>query len=233
MYEAQSRASESSARLILGLDGKRLVRSGDRPVTARPHPPEVCLPPSGRIRQNFRRALMTLLALLLVSSPAIAQTPAPGAAPEPGSPDALMLEYQQVQARLGQLQVQVIQENVELEVWRSEIDEMVTAAMREINPDTEAHIARLDVLSQEAASAQQAQDATVIQTLMTEVMSLRSELDAAQTAAVQREDVQAEIQSFEAGLMAKVSEIDPEAMDLFARLEELEGILGAGGPGGG
>lgn len=178
-----------------------------------------------------------LLLMMALVAPARAQTPPPPAGGTPPaqapSPQALMAEYQQVQSRLGRLQAQVIQADAELEARRSGIDELVTAAMNEIDPETDAHIARLEVLSQEAMEAQRAQDSAVMETLMTEVASLRSALGAAQAAAIQRDDVQREIQSFEADLMLKVAEVDPEAPQLLARLEELEEILSAGGPGSG
>jgi hypothetical protein len=144
-----------------------------------------------------------------------------------------MAEYQEVQSRLGQLQVQVIRENAELEAHRSAIDELVNVAMREADPETDAHIARLEVLSEEAMAAQRTQDSATMQTLMGEIVQLRSALNAAQAAAVAREDVRSEIESFEAALMLKLREVDPEAPGLAARLDELAEILSAGGPGGG
>ena len=158
--------------------------------------------------------------------------PAPGAAPEPGSPEALMAEYQEVQSRLGQLQVQVIRENAELSAHRSAIDELVTAAMRDFDAETDTRIARLEELSGEAMAAQRAQDAEAMQALMGEIGQHRTALNAAQAAAVAREDVRSEIESFEAALMARLREVDPEAPELQARLEELAGILSGGGPGG-
>ncbi len=180
-----------------------------------------------------------LLLVLLATLTGSAEGQAPlvpgggGAAPEPGSPEALMAEYQEVQSRLGQLQVQVIRENAELEAHRSAIDELVNVAMREADPETDAHIARLEVLSEEAMAAQRTQDSATMQTLMGEIVQLRSALNAAQAAAVAREDVRSEIESFEAALMLKLREVDPEAPGLAARLDELAEILSAGGPGGG
>ncbi len=144
-----------------------------------------------------------------------------------------MAEYQQVEARLGQLQVQVIQEDAELQTRRSAIDEMVLAAMVEINPESQAHIDRLSELSEEATVAQQAQDNESMQSIMNEAMTIRSALDAAQSEAILREDVRSEIQSFEEVLMEKVVEIDPEARDLVIRLEELAAELTEATPPGG
>ena len=181
---------------------------------------------------HLRRApAIVFLWMLLVSGPALAQGPGP-AQSAPDSTEALFAEYQQVQERLGLLQVQTIQQNVELEARRTAIDEMLMAAMIDINPEAEAHIERLDVLSEEAIVAQRAQDTEALRSLMAEAAGLRFELEAAQAQAIEREDVQAEIQSFETDLMAKAVEIDPEAMEVLARMEELADLLSVGGPGG-
>ena len=177
-----------------------------------------------------RGPAIAFLLTMLIASPAVAQDPNPTQdVPDPN--EALFTEYQQLQGRLGQLQVQAIQENGELETRRTEIDEMLMAAMIEINPETEAHIARLEVLSEEAIVAQQAQNVEALQPLMAEAMGLRSELEAAQAQAIERENVQAEIQSFETDLMAKAVEIDPEATELLTRMQELAELLSIGGPG--
>ena len=177
-----------------------------------------------------RGPAIAFLLTMLIASPAVAQDPNPTQdVPDPN--EALFTEYQQLQGRLGQLQVQAIQENGELETRRTEIDEMLMAAMIEINPETEAHIARLEVLSEEAIVAQQAQNVEALQPLMAEAMGLRSELENAQAQAIELEHVQAEIQSFETDLMAKTVEIDPEATELLTRMEELAELLSVGGPG--
>ena len=177
-----------------------------------------------------RGPAIAFLLTMLIASPAVAQDPNPTQdVPDPN--EALFTEYQQLQGRLGQLQVQAIQENGELETRRTEIDEMLMAAMIEINPETEAHIARLEVLSEEAIVAQQAQNVEALQPLMAEAMGLRSELEDAQAQAIELEHVQAEIQSFETDLMAKAVEIDPEATELLTRMQELAELLSIGGPG--
>ncbi len=177
-----------------------------------------------------RGPAIAFLLTMLIAGPAIAQDPNPTQdVPDPN--EALFTEHQQLQQRIGQLQVQAIQENGELEARRTAIDEMLMAAMIEINPETEAHIARLEALSEEAIVAQQAQNMEVLQPLMAEAMGLRSELEDAQAQAIERENVQAEIQSFETDLMAKAVEIDPEATELLARMQELAELLSAAGPG--
>jgi len=182
------------------------------------------------------RAIIAVLAmgLLVLAAPARSQIPLGPGAPgpmDPTSAEGLMAEYQEVQSRLGRLQVQAIDENADLDARRTELDGLVTSAMSEINPESEVQIQRLTVLSDEAMVAQQAQDSARLQEIMTEAMVIRSELEAAQTAAVNREDVQAQIQSFEEDLMARVVLIDPEAPALLARLEELSEVLSTGGPG--
>ena len=189
-----------------------------------------------RARPGSPRPPRTLVLLLLLlagfAGGAGAQAP-PLPVPEPGSPEALMAEYREVQSRLGQLQVRVIRENAELAAHRSAIDELVTAAMRDFDAETDTRIARLEELSGEAMAAQRAQDTEAVQALMGEITRHRTALNAAQEAAVAREDVRSEIESFEAALMARLREVDPEAPELQARLNELARILSGGGPGGG
>lgn len=191
--------------------------------------------PPRRARPVYARPLRALALLLLplagFAGSAGAQAP-PGPAPDPGSPEALMAEYQAVQSRLGQLQVRVIRENAELAAQRSAIDELVTAAMRDVDAETDTRIARLEELSGEAMAAQRAQDTEAMQALMGEITRHRTALNAAQATAVAREDVRSEIESFEAALMARLREVDPEAPELQARLDELARILSGGGPGG-
>ncbi|MDE0395613.1 MAG: hypothetical protein OYK82_12640 [Gammaproteobacteria bacterium] len=189
-------------------------------------PPHRARPGSAR---PPRALVLLLLPLAGFAGGAGAQAPP---VPDPGSPEALMAEYREVQSRLGQLQVQVIRENAELAAHRSAIDELVTAAMRDFDAETDTRIARLEELSGEAMAAQRAQDTEAVQALMGEIAQHRTALNAAQEAAVAREDVRSEIESFEAALMARLREVDPEAPELQARLDELVRILSGGGPGG-
>ena len=189
-----------------------------------------CLSRATALFDLRRGPAIAFLLTMLIAGPTVAQDPNPTQdTPDPNQ--ALFTEYQELQQHLGQLQEQAIQENGELETRRTAIDEMLMTAMIEINPETEAHIARLEVLGEEAIVAQRAQNAEALQPLMAEAMGLRSELEDAQAQAIEREDVQAEIQSFETDLMVKAVEIDPEATELRARIEELAELLSVGGPG--
>lgn len=182
---------------------------------------------------NYLRQIALLaLAASIPAGGVAAQALPPSGAPADAD-QAALAELQQVQQQLGQLQIQAITDNAALEAQRSTIDDMLLSAMSDIDPETQQNIDRLDVLSQEAISAQQAQDAEAINALMTEAMQLRSALEAAQAQALQRDDIQTEIQRFEDDLMAAVVEIDPEADGLYTRIDELSEQLGVAGPGGG
>ena len=183
---------------------------------------------SNHLPQASALALAALLAAGSVHAQALPPSGGPSAADQ-----AAFTELQQTQQALGQLQVQAINEHTELETRRSAIDEMLLSAMAEIDPDTQGNIDRLDVLSQEAIAAQQAQDGATLDALMTEATQLRTSLESAQAEALQRDDIQAEIQQFEEALMAAVLEIDPDAGALLERIDELSAQLGVVGPGGG
>ena len=94
-----------------------------------------------------------------------------------------MAEYQAVQSRLGQLQGPG--DPGRMRSWaaqRSAIDELVTAAMRDVDAETDTRIARLEELSGEAMAAQRAQDTEAMQALMGEITRHRTALNAAQAA---------------------------------------------------
>ncbi len=170
--------------------------------------------------------------------PALGQVPAPAPPPGAGASDttaALMEEYQNSLQALGELQIQALRDDTTLEGRRSAIDTLLVATMAEIDPQTMPNISRLDSLAAIAREAQQRQDSAAIEGLMGTMMTLRGDLQAAQAEALQRDNVQAEIQRFEEALMAAVLAIDPAAAALRARIEELEmalaSVLPPGGPG--
>jgi hypothetical protein len=138
---------------------------------------------------------------------------------------ALFQEYQSTLDQLGQLQVQALQTDTSLEEHRSSIDTLIISTMSAIDPATPGNIQRLDSLAAEARAAQQASNNAGVQALMGSMMTLRGELEAAQSEAMQRPDVQSAIQRFEEAMLAAILLIDPGAGALQARLDELEAAL--------
>jgi hypothetical protein len=158
-----------------------------------------------------------------------AQVPAPpppaGANAVDDSTAALFQEYQSTLQQLGQLQVQALQTDASLDEHRSSIDTLIIATMAQVDPGTHANIERLDSLAAEARAAQQARNNAAVDALMGPMMTLRGELEAAQSEALQQPQVQSAIQGFEDAMLAAIVAIDPGAAALQARLDELEEAL--------
>jgi hypothetical protein len=178
------------------------------------------------------RTPVVLAVLSLSIAPALAvsaQTPAPpppaGANAVDDSTAALFQEYQSTLQQLGQLQVQALQTDASLEAHRTTIDTLIITTMADIDPETRPNIERLDSLAAQARAAQQARDNAAVDALMGPMMTLRGELEAAQSEALQRPEVQSAIQGFEDAMLAAIVAIDPGAAALQARLEELETAL--------
>lgn len=164
-------------------------------------------------------AALTLAFVLAV--PAAAQQMMPPQQELPDSVQQLMDEFQETEARFSALQNQVIQENPELQSRQQEIGLMVNDAMREIDPQAESRIQRLQALEQEAMAAQQEQDMAAFQSLMMEAQELQTALRTAQEEALEREEVQGAVEAFQADVLVAMTEQDPEAESMLERLQDL------------
>jgi hypothetical protein len=151
--------------------------------------------------------------------------PPAGANAVDDSTAALYEEYQSTLEQLGQLQVQALQADASLEQHRSTIDTLILTTMVAIDPETHSNIQQLDSLAAEARTAQLARNNAGVQELMGPMMTLRGELEAAQSEAMQRPEVQSAIQGFEDAMLAAIVAIDPGAAALQTRLDELEAAL--------
>lgn len=187
------------------------------------------------------RALPTLVGLALalgfLAGPGSlsAQQPVPtplDVQPAPDSIQAMMSEYQEKAQRYGQIQTEAFMSSQEMQTRQAAISDLVVEALYESHPQAEAQIARLDAIEAEAFEAQQAQDMDRLGQLIQEAGDLQGQLQAAQDLVLEREDVKAQIDSFEADLMVLMLAIDPEAQELRTRLDELADILSSAGPGG-
>jgi hypothetical protein len=105
------------------------------------------------------RARIALTAALLMTAPAMldAQDPSPVPTQMPPEVQALMMEAQQIQARLAPLEQRVMQDP-ELQTEQQEVMLRVTTAMLEADPTLEAHVQRMQTLQEEAQAAQAAGD---------------------------------------------------------------------------
>jgi hypothetical protein len=176
-------------------------------------------------------AVAALTFAFVLAIPAVAQEMAP---PQPELPDSvqrLIEEFQETEARFGALQNQVIQGSTELQSRQQEIGLMVNEAMREIDPQAEARIQRLQALEQEASVAQQEDDMAAFQALLMEAQELQVALQSAQERALERDEVQAAIGAFQTDVLAAMTEVNPEAEGMLERLQDLAERISAQMPG--
>ncbi len=165
----------------------------------------------------------TLLTLLLATSPALAQQAPLQQAPE--EIQQMMTEYQEIQQRYSQIQTQAFMSSDELQERQVAINDIVVDAFFESYPQAEAHLSRLDQIQVEAMAAQEAQDIERLGELMGEAGMLQQQLQEAQDRVLEREDVKAHIDRFEADLMVLMLDIDPDAQAMRTRLDELAEVL--------
>lgn len=134
---------------------------------------------------------------------------------------ALLQELQQVQQKLSQIRQKALQQNGDLRQRRDTIQKIVQDAMREEDPQLDERMGRLDSMRAEMQAARQSQDTQKMRKLMMEARGVQQKIQAAQAAALQREDVAKEVDSFETDLIAEMKKVDPEAAKLLARADEI------------
>lgn len=177
----------------------------------------------------LRGGIMTLAAVaLLMPAPVQAQTPTqqPPTQQLPDSVQELMDEFQEKQARLQEVQIQALEESDELQEEQAELQEKVETAMTEIDPQFEERIERMEEIRAEAAEAQGAEDEEAMASLVTEAQQLQASMAQTRDQALGREDIQAEISTFQDKLLEEMVRLDPEVETVIERLEELAAQLG-------
>jgi hypothetical protein len=162
----------------------------------------------------MRCPLIPLLVLLLVST-VRAQAPTP-----PEGAGAAGTELLEINERLEGLQDQAMRDaNVLRE--NGELQQIVSAAMEEIDPETAARRARLLRIVDQLAEAQEAKDDGAYDILAEEGATLEAELRTTQQAAFAHESVVLRLEAFQAILMTRMTEIDPATPRLVDRAGEL------------
>lgn len=169
--------------------------------------------------------------VLLLSAPLAAQATPPPAMPD--SVQALLSEFQQLQAHLQQTQMEAIQADSALEAEQQALQERVEEAIVEMDPALGAKIDSLPGLQQAAMAAQQSGDTTEIRNLMATGQRIQASIQQAQQQVVQQEEVAQEIEVFQEQLLTAMEEVDPEIRTVVERLDELTERLGAIQRGGG
>lgn len=150
----------------------------------------------------------------------------------PPEAQELIAELQQIQSELQPIHQQAMQDP-EVQALQQSLSADIQAKMAELDPSTPDRMARLQELMQQGQAAQAEQDQAALTEIATEAQSVQQELQVAQMAALQSEEIAPRVDAFEAELLAKMREIDPAAEALLERAQELDAelaaLLGQGG----
>jgi hypothetical protein len=177
----------------------------------------------------FRQLIAAFAALVLfVATPAggWAQLEDRGPIAVPDEAQSLIIEMQQLQNRLRPIQQQAMQDPG-LRAAGDSVGLEIRAAMVQVEPATPMLIEELTELMQEAEQAQAVNDQVRFNRVIREAAELDQLLQLAQAKAVERPDVLARVEAFEARVHQKMITNNPEAGEIIRRLDELNVRLAA------
>lgn len=170
-----------------------------------------------------------LFALLFVAAPAGLVAQQQGAidpAQLPPEAQELITEIQQLQEQLQPIQEEAFQDP-EIQAAQQALGAEIQEAMVEVDPATPQRMERLQELMVQAQAAQAAQDQEAMTEIVTEARGLEQELQAAQAAVLQSSEIAPQVEAFEAKLLERMIEVDPEAESMIERAQELDARLAA------
>lgn len=181
---------------------------------------------------HIRAVLLSLVLVAAAAALAGQQNGAFDPAQVPPEAQELLVELQQLQARLQPIHQEALR-HPELQAARAELTAKIGAAMTEADPSTPERMARLQTLIDRGKAAEAAQDEAALNEIAAEAREIEQRLQAAQLAAIQRPDIAPGIEAFQEKLMERMLEVDPEAAALIERARELDArlaaVLGQGG----
>lgn len=163
------------------------------------------------------RAGVVTAAIVVVPSQLVGQeSPAAPAAPEAAAPAAAPTEAEQIQARLGRLQQQALQDPAIQAAYAD-----INATMETVDPEFKALAERAETLKADVAAAQAAQDNARLHELADEAKTLQQNIVTSRARVMANPEVQKKMEEFKVKLFGKMQELDPEAQNLVNRLTEL------------
>lgn len=143
----------------------------------------------------------------------------------PPEAQALIAEMQELQSELQPIQQEAMQDP-EIQAAQRDLGARIQTAMVEADPATPARLERLEELMAEAQAARAAQDQAAMTEIVTEARGLEQQLQAAQAAVIQSPEIAPQVEAFEARLLERMTEIDPDAGAMIERARELDAKLG-------
>ena len=133
----------------------------------------------------------------------------------------LLQEAAQIQQQLVPVQQQALGDEA-VQQGQQRAADAIRGAMIEADPSLEAKLDRVEAIMVEAQQAQSTGDQQAIAALTQEIQQLQPGLQAAQTKALEKPEVQTEVEAFEKQLKAKMVELDPQSKALLDRLGQIE-----------
>lgn len=169
-----------------------------------------------------------IFSTFLVAPAALSAQEQDAAAPPQLPPEAqeMIAELQQVQATLQPIQEQALQ-HPEIQAAQQELGAEIRAAMAEVDPSTPERMAHFEELIERGQAAQAAQDDAALTEIAAEAQEVQAELRAAEAAAIQRPEIAPRLEAFQAKLLERMIEVDPQAESLLERARELDAALSA------
>lgn len=156
----------------------------------------------------------------------------PPAAVIPGTPAELRAEYAALQQGLSRLQQQALQDSAvakQLAALEEEVNRRMTAA----DPTVPGKIDRLDHIQAEVNAAQAAGDSEKIQALVQEGTNLQLELRQLRGQTLADEEMEPRMEAVRTAVLAKMTELDPDAQKNMDRANAISAQLRADAPPGG
>lgn len=177
-------------------------------------------------------ALCALTLALLLPGSLISQQPADSTAPPADDLPTLLDRYDravqeahELEERLEPIRQEAVESSDRLRRAGEALREELLAAYDEHDPGHAERIARAERISAEARAAYEAGDHARMQELEREADEIRGRLAAAQAAVFARPDITELVEGYQLQLMARMSEIDPEAVRLLDQLDRINGEI--------
>lgn len=168
----------------------------------------------------------TFFSLLFAALPAGLTAQQGGIDPAQLPPEAqeLISELQRLQAQLQPIQQEAF-EDPAIQAAQQALAADVQEAMAVVDPATPERMERLEALVAQAQVAQAEQDAAAMNEIVTEARGIEEQLQATQQAAIESAEIAPLLEAFEAQLLERMMEVDPNVESLIDRARELDARL--------
>ncbi|HEX8903492.1 MAG TPA: hypothetical protein VF771_01480 [Longimicrobiaceae bacterium] len=172
------------------------------------------------MQKTTRIALLAAAALALPAALSAQQTQPAPAQPAPAAAANPQAEAAQLQAKLGQLQQQALQDPA-IKAAQDSFTAVMNAQMAKLDPAAPGKLARAGAINGEVEAARAANDNVKLNALAAEAQQLQQYFAALQPRVVALPEVQTARQAYMEKLFGKMKQIDPNAQQYVERLTAL------------